>query len=176
MYSALYVPTTTSHSCKPIICSASVKIFKNSFNGALSVKRNKGVCSDVLQLPIGSSVSGDVTHPPTGGTARWRLGCCSQSVSQSARPTTDRCVSPTPGARPPGIYCWEVASIWNYRNSSFHLVFPTCWSFLFVFLCVWLLGLSFKSAIMSRTPEDVSKLTESTYKVREVQDFVCSQF
>lgn len=146
------------------LCSASV--FYNRFKGALTVKRINGVCSDVLQLPIGSSVSGDVTHTPAGGSARWRL----QSASQSARPTTDRCVSPTPGARPPGIYCWEVASIWNHRNSSFHLVFPTCWSF-FVCFFVWLLGLSFKSAIMSRTPEDVSKLTESTYKVREVHDF-----
>lgn len=125
--------------------------------------------------PVLVCLSSVTSHarPSTGGTARWRLGYCSQSVSPRVRRPT--------GVSPPhqeqdhlGFIVEKSPAFEIIVNSSFHLV-SLAGLFLFCFF-VWLLGLSFKSAIMSRTPEDVSKLTESTYKVREVHDFVCWHF
>lgn len=61
-----------------------------------------------------------------------------QVVRQSVRASDGRCVSSsTSGARPPGIYYWEVASTWNNRN--FWFAFPDC-NFLFLFCFVLFLS------------------------------------
>lgn len=100
----------------------------------------------------------------------------SQSVSQSVRASDDGSwASPCPHARSEGAHKAQ-DRLWDLLlGARQHLDYKTRF-FLFIFfisVAVFFFslptsGLEKQPAIMSRAPEDVSKLTESTYKVSEI--------
>lgn len=99
----------------------------------------------------------------------------SQSVSQSAPPTAAVHLPPHREQDPLGFIAEKSPALEIIENCDF--LFPACCFIVvvvfFVLFCfsVWRLPLRNISVIMSRTPEDVSKLTESAFKVRENHDF-----
>lgn len=115
--------------------------------------------------------------PPPSSPASKRTGkSLGVPVSQSVSPCVRRrqlsvslptCAERgcTQGARPSVGFIIRSEATPGLQNTIFFIFFYICCCF---FFSLPTSGLEKQPAIMSRAPEDVSKLTESTYKVSEI--------